>query len=441
MSSQTTTDREAVRKKNARTAAVSGYIGSALEYYDFFIFASAAALYLQPLFFPADAGIGNLYAIATIGVAYITRPLGALMWGHLGDKFGRKNVLLATLLLMGISTFLIGVLPTYGQIGIWATIILIVLRLAQGLSAGGESPGSASLSLEHAPDHRRGFFASWTISGVQSGIVLATLIFIPISMLPEDQLMTWGWRIPFLLSAIVTIIALILRIALEEPEVFVETKATNKVVKVPAVELFRTHGLVVLRVTAMSLYTMINTVFNIFVLAYGVNVAGISEPAMLTLIAVANITSAAMSPVYAYLSDRVGRRIIFMAGCGIQAVMIFLVLNALANGSPDDTALVYFLAIILLGVGYTMPNSVYPAYFPEQFPAQIRYSGMAISLMIGLLVAGFAPAIAQGISGPENNWLGVAIFGASACIISGIAAFLSPETFRTPKSELGKRRY
>lgn len=441
MSSPMTREREVTRNKNARTAAVSGYVGSMLEYYDFFIFASAAALYLQPLFFPEDGGVGNLYAIATIGVAYITRPLGAVLWGHLGDKIGRKKVLLATLLLMGISTFIIGILPTFEQIGVWATVLLVVLRLAQGLSAGGESPGSASLSLEHAPDRRRGFFASWTISGVQSGIVLATLIFIPISTLPEDQLMSWGWRIPFLLSAIVTIVALLLRVALKEPDVFVETKAKNLIVKVPAVELFRSHGLVVLRVTAMSLYTMINTVFNIFVLAYGVNVAGISEPAMLTLIAVANITSAAMSPVYAWISDRVGRRKIFVAGCGIQAVMIFLVLNALANGSPDDTALVYFLAIILLGVGYTMPNSVYPAYFPEQFPAQIRYSGMAISLMIGLLVAGFAPAIAQTISGPDNNWIGVAIFGATACVISGIAALLSPETFRTPKSELGARRW
>ena len=426
------------RRKNARNAAISGFAGSALEYYDFFIFATAAALYLQQLYFPEAGSAGQLFSLATIGVAYVTRPLGALLWGHLGDVIGRKKVLITTLLLMGVSTFIVGLVPTYDQIGIWAPIIIIVLRLAQGLSAGGESPGSASLSAEHAPDNRRGFFASWTLSGVTFGIVLSSAVFIPLQLLPEEALLSWGWRIPFLLSALVTMIALILRRTLDEPEVFTETKQLNLVVKVPLVELLRRHPKTMLLVTGMSLFTMVNTMINVFTLAYGVDISGIDRGEMLLLISVANLIAVGTLPLWGHLSDRIGRKPVFITGAILQIVLIFAFLWALNSGGPGHTGLIWVLGILLVAGAYSMTNSVYPAFFPEQFPAQVRYSGMAVCLMLGLLLAGFTPAIAQSISGEEGNWFGVALLSAVAVGIACVCAALSPETSKIPTAELGR---
>jgi MFS family permease len=425
------------RRKNARNAAISGFAGSALEYYDFFIFATAAALYLEDLFFPGAGTAGQLFSLATIGVAYITRPLGALLWGHLGDVIGRKKVLIAVLVLMGAATFVIGLVPTYAQIGIWAPIIIVVLRLAQGLSAGGESPGSSALSMEHAPDHRRGFFTSWTISGITFGIVISSAVFIPIQLLPDDAIMSWGWRIPFLLSAVVTIIALILRRTLDEPEVFSETKEKDEVVKVPMFELIKSHPKTLVLVTGMSLFTMVNTMVNVFTLSYGTEVSGIPRGEMLTFISVANFIAVFALPAWAHLSDRIGRKPLFVAGIVVQIVLIFAFLGALANGDPENTTVVWILGILLIAGGYSMSNSIYPAYFPEQFPANVRYSGMAICLMIGLLLAGFTPAIAESLSGPAHNWIAVAAFSGGCVAISGICAVLSPETFRTATEKLG----
>ena len=428
------------RRKNARNAAISGFAGSALEYYDFFIFATAAALYIKELFFPEAGAAGQLFSLATIGVAYVTRPLGAVMWGWLGDVFGRKKVLIATLVLMGVATFIVGLVPTYEQIGIWAPIAIIVLRLAQGLSAGGESPGSASLSVEHAPDARRGFFASWTMSGVTFGVVLSSAVFIPVSLLSLEAQMSWGWRVPFLLSAVVTVVALILRRTLDEPEVFTETKQLKLVVKVPLFEILRSHPKALILVVCMSLFTMVNTMINVFTLAYGVEVSGIDRGEMLALVSVANLVAVGTIPLWAHISDRIGRRPVFITGAIGQIVLIFAFLWALNAGGPGDTWLIWVLGIVLVAGFYSMGNGIYPAFFPEQFPAQVRYSGMAVSLMIGLLLAGFTPAIAQSISGADGNWFGVALFSAGAVLISAIGAALSPETNRTPTAQLGLAR-
>ncbi|MCQ9165427.1 MFS transporter [Arthrobacter sp. STN4] len=444
MPSTTAAPAKAIRsekqRRNARNAAISGFAGSALEYYDFFIFATAAALYLKDLYFPDAGAAGQLFSLATIGVAYITRPLGALLWGHLGDRIGRKNVLIAVLLLMGASTFLVGVVPTYAQIGVWAPVIIVVLRLAQGLSAGGESPGSSALSMEHAADNHRGFLASWTMSGVTFGIVLSSAVFIPLQLLPQDALMSWGWRIPFLLSAVVTIVALILRRTLDEPEVFVEAKVHRQVVKVPLLELLRRHPRTMILVTGMSLFTMVNTMINVFTLSYGTSVSGIPRDEMLLFVSVANLAAVFLLPLWAHLSDRIGRKPVFITGAVLQVVLIFAFLRALATGSADNTWMVWVLGILLVAGAYSMMNAVYPAYFPEQFPAKVRYSGMAISLMIGLLLAGFTPAIAAGISGAHHNWFGVALFSAICVVISGVCAAFSRETFRTPTEQLGLRQ-
>ena len=208
-------------ERTPKKAALASWVGSVLEYYDFFIYGTAAALVFGKVFFPeSEPGRGTLLSFATYGVGYVARPVGAFFMGHLGDKYGRKRVLLLTVTLMGVSTFLVGCLPTYNSIGLWAPALLVMLRLMQGFSASGEQAGANSLSLEHAPEHRRAFFTSFTLSGTQAGAILATAIFLPIGALPDEQLLTWGWRIPFWLSAVVIVVSVLIRRRLDETPAF-----------------------------------------------------------------------------------------------------------------------------------------------------------------------------------------------------------------------------
>src|SRR3954471_15768069 len=231
------------RPKTPAKAALASWIGSVLEYYDFFIYGTAAALVFGKVFFPdSDPATGTLLSFATYGVGYVARPIGAFFMGHIGDKHGRKRVLLLTVTLMGIATFLVGCLPSYNSIGIWAPVLLVALRLLQGFSASGEQSGANSLSLEHAPEHRRAFFTSFTLSGTQAGLIIATAVFLPIGAMPEDQLLSWGWRVPFWLSAVVVVVGLLIRRRLEEPPASREEAANAAVAKVPRLSCSATTG-------------------------------------------------------------------------------------------------------------------------------------------------------------------------------------------------------
>ncbi|RAJ68900.1 Na+/melibiose symporter-like transporter [Streptomyces sp. Amel2xB2] len=420
-----------------RKAAVAAAVGSALEYYDFFIYGSAAALIFPAIFFddsdPADA---TLLSLATFGVAYAVRPLGALLLGHIGDRFGRKRIMLLTLLLMGAATFLIGCLPTRGQIGAAAPALLVLLRVLQGLSAAGEQAGANSMTLEHAPPHRRGWFTSFTLGGTQAGQLLATLAFIPVAALPEHHMLSWGWRIPFLLSAAVAVVGWFIRRSLHETPVFTQQAAAGEVVRMPLVVLVRGHWWSVLRVVCGALVASVSTIFTVWALSYATSEpVGMDRSGMLWVGALANVVALAAIPLWAGLSDRIGRRPVFLTGAAGSAVAMFVYLWAISTGSYPLTLLAGILAF---GVVYSAANGVWPAFYGEMFPASVRLSGMAVGTQTGFAVSGFAVTFAAGIAGPEGDgWARVGLFTAALCVPPALAALFARETAHTATEDLG----
>ncbi|KAF3996371.1 MFS transporter [Glaciimonas immobilis] len=420
-----------------RKAALASWIGSAVEYYDFFIYGTAAALVFGKIFFPSfDPVAGTVAAFATFGVGYVTRPIGAVLLGHIGDKYGRKKVLTFTLLLMGISTFLVGLLPTYGQVGIAAPIMLVVLRMLQGLSAAGEQAGANSMTLEHAPAHRRAFFTSFTLSGTQAGLILATLVFLPISALPEDQLLSWGWRIPFFLSAIVVAVGMWVRRTLPETPAFNEEDKAHKQSRLPVAVLFRNYKANLLRVVFAALISVVSTIFSVFTLSYAVNTVHIPRATMLTVLILANVVALGAIPLFAMLSDRIGRKPVFLFGAIGSAILIWPYLWAISQG---NITMIFALGLLLSGVVYSAANGVWPSLYGEMFDTRVRLSGMAIGTQVGFALGGFAPTISAAILRPGvDGWIPVAIFVTTTSIISAISVLTARETFRTPMNALGK---
>ncbi|MGW6057710.1 MFS transporter [Streptomyces sp. NPDC055189] len=423
-----------------RKAAFAAWIGSALEYYDFFIYGSAAALVFPKVFFdPDDPATATLISLATFGVAYAARPLGALVLGHFGDRLGRRKIMVWTLVLMGLSTFLIGCLPTYAQVGTVAPVLLVLMRVFQGLSAAGEQASANAMTLEHAPEHRRGYYTSFTLNGTQAGQLLATLVFLPVAALPDEQLYSWGWRIPFLLSAVVAVAGYVIRRTLEETPVFQQASADRAVAKMPLAELLRNHWADVLRVVAAALIATVSTIFSVWALSYATSDAvGLDKTGMLWVAGSANAVALLAIPLWAGLSDRIGRKPVFLIGAIGSGVMIFVYLWAISTGSYP---LVFVTGLLLFGVVYSAANGIWPSFYGEMFPARVRLSGMAVGTQIGFAVAGFAVTFAAQIAGPDgDNWLGVAIFTAAFCVICAIAVATGRETHRVPTAELGLKQ-
>jgi len=421
-----------------RQAAVAAWIGSALEYYDFFIYGTAAALVFNKVFFPdSDPATGTLLAVATFGVGYAARPVGAFILGHVGDRFGRKRVLVLTLLLMGIATFLVGCLPTYDQVGVLAPVLLVVLRLLQGFSASGEQAGANSMTLEHAPPQRRGYYTSFTLSGTQAGQILATAAFLPVAALPEDALLSWGWRVPFWASALVVVVGYVIRRRLAETPVFERQVATDAVARLPLVDLFRDHWRDVLRVVAASVIASVSTIFTVYALSFAVNTVGLERAPMLWVGVLANVVALGALPLCATLSDRIGRKPVFIAGSLGCAALIFAYLGAISAG---HYGLIFLVGIVMFGVVYSATNGIWPSFYGEMFTAQVRLSGMAIGTQIGFAIAGFSPTIAAAIDGEDGtNWVPVAIFTAALCLVNVLAVASARETYRVPTEQLGTR--
>ncbi|MFG2800767.1 MFS transporter [Streptomyces pseudovenezuelae] len=422
-----------------KKAATAAWIGSALEYYDFFIYGSAAALIFPKVFFDeSDPATATLLSLATFGVAYAARPVGALFLGHFGDRVGRKKIMVFTLILMGLSTFLIGCLPSRHQVGTLAPVLLVLCRVLQGISAAGEQASANSMSLEHAPGHRRGFFTSFTLSGTQGGQLLATLVFLPVAALPEDQLLSWGWRVPFWLSVAVAVVGFVIRRKLEETPAFEQQAASEGVPKLPLVVLLREHWADVLRVIGGALIASVSTIFTVWALAYATSDAvGMSRSSMLWVGALANLVALAAIPLWATLSDRIGRRPVFLIGAAGSAVTMFLYLWAISTGNYPLTLL---LGILAFGVVYSAANGVWPSFYGEMFSTRVRLSGMAIGTQIGFAVAGFAVTFAAQIAGPDGtDWSSVALFTAALCVPPVIAALTARETHKVPTEDLGSR--
>lgn len=414
-------------------AAVASFLGALLEYYDLYIYASAAALIFDRVFFVNAGAMAPLISLATFGVAYVARPLGALVMGHFGDRVGRKKALIATLLLMGVATFAIGCLPTYQQAGGLAPVLLVTCRFLQGISVGGEAAGATALTLEHAPPGRRAFFTCWTVSGIQAGFILASLVFIPLANLPDDALLSWGWRVPFWSSLAIVAVAYVVRRTLAEPEVFAEVE--RKPARVPLTDLLRTQRVDVLRLGCCALCIVASSTIPVWGLSYATRTVGMPAGTVLWVVIFGYAAALVFIPLFAHLSDRIGRKPVFILGnCGV-AVTCTLFFAAM---STQDMPLVYLGIFLSLSVCYSAANATYPAMFAETFNVRVRYSGMAISLQIGLVAAGFAPALAD-YWASHSGWAPAAILTATTAVIAAAAATTARETYRTPLRELGSR--
>ena len=424
--------------KTPKKAALASWIGSALEYYDFFIYGTGAALVFNKVFFASsDPATGTLLALATFGVGYVARPIGAFFMGHIGDRFGRKKVLVFTLILMGASTFLVGCLPTYNQVGVWAPTLLVFLRLCQGFSASGEQAGANSMTLEHAPADRRAFFTSFTLSGTQAGLIIATAVFLPISMLPEDQLLAWGWRVPFWLSVVVVGIGYWIRRTLEETPAFKEEQLLHDVPKMPLAVLFRDYLPDIVRVILCALVSAVSTIFGVYALSYAVNTVHIPRSTMLWVAILTNVVALIAIPLWAMAADRFGRRPVFVIGAIIPGILMFPFLSAI---SQSNITMVFVWGILMSGLFYSGSNGVWPSFYAEMFSTRVRLSGMAIGTQIGFALAGFGPTIAAAIQKPgPQGWMPVAWFTLGACVVASLSALTARETSKLPMHELGRK--
>jgi MFS family permease len=428
--------------KTPKKAAASGWMGSALEYYDFFIYAQAAALVFPTVMFSSDDPRTAIVAsFVTYGVGYVARPIGAFVLGHWGDTHGRKNVLVLCMLLMGGSTFLVALLPTYNQVGILAPILLVVLRLIQGFAVGGEISGASAMILEHAPFGRRGYYASFTLQGVQAGQILAAAVFLPLSaILPEDAFLSWGWRVPFALSALVVFAGYMIRRRVDETPAFQEEAEEGEVPQAPIAQVVRENGKDMLRVICMALMNAVPTAATIFGAAYATSDTygiGFTTTMYLWISVSGNIVAVLLIPFVGNLSDKIGRRPCIIVGALGSTVLSYAYLYAI---SQKATVAAFLLAIAMWGIVYQGYNAVFPAFYQELFPTKTRVTGFAVSQNIGTLITAFLPAIYAEVAPPGSNVpLIVGSITFAIGIIAAIAAFSAPETHRVHLDDLGMK--
>ncbi|UZX02845.1 MHS family MFS transporter [Arthrobacter sp. CDRTa11] len=422
-----------------RFRAIAGsVIGTALEWYDFFLYGTAAALVFNQLFFPKfDPLTGTLLAFASFAVGFVARPIGAIVFGNFGDRIGRKKVLVLTLVIMGVATMLIGLVPTYEVAGIWAPIALTVLRFIQGFGLGGEWGGAVLMSLEHGDPKRRGFAASWPQIGVPLGLLMANgilaLMFLVTS--PADFL-AWGWRIPFLLSALLVGVGLWIRFRVTESPEFEELAASGKQAKMPIIEVLRTQKRELLISTGSRIGTDVAFyIYVLFVVTYLTQMVGVSQSVALLAVLVSAGVMVVLIPLFGSLSDRVGRRPVYLAGALGALIWVFAFFPLLGTGNT----LLILLADV---VGMTCWAAMYgplAAFTTELFPTRVRYSGASLGYqMAGILGGAFAPIIAVALYGQFGTWLPVAIYVSVMLLITIISVSIARETSKDLHGSMDK---
>jgi metabolite-proton symporter len=410
--------RDRQRTAQLRRVAVASAIGTTIEWYDYFIYSTAAALVFGRLFFSTlSPASGTLAAFATLGVGFLARPVGGVVWGHFGDRVGRKAMLVLSLVLMGAATVGVGVLPTYDRIGVFAPILLLALRLLQGLSAGGEWGGAALMAVEHAPAGRRGRYGSFSQIGVPAGLILAQLVFFVLNgLLTPAQFSAWGWRLPFLLSIVLVAVGLVIRLRIEESPVFAELRREQARSRLPMVEVLRERPREVL-VASVSFIanTAIGYVFLAYLLSYGTSVLKLGSATMLVVVIVGSVTWLVAIIASAVWSDRIGRKPVYLAGS------VLLVVWSVPFFLLVDTRQPWLLgvAVVVLNIGLGATYGPQSALFAELFEPRYRYSGASFSYAIGaMLGGGFAPLIATALRSSTGTSLSVSAYMVAVGLLS-----------------------
>jgi metabolite-proton symporter len=414
----------------ARVVAAS-FVGTTIEWYDFFLYGTATALVFNRLFFPKlDPFTGTLASFGAYAVGFVARPVGGIVFGHFGDRLGRKSMLVTTLMLMGVSTFLIGVLPTYDQIGVAAPILLVVLRFVQGIGVGGEWGGAVLMVVEHGHRGRRGLYASWVQAGVPAGSLLANAVFNVFSRLPDEDFINWGWRVPFLLGIGLLAVGLFIRLQVYESPLFAEVREQKRQAAVPFFEVLRRYPRnVLLAMGARMAENGAFYVFTVFVLSYATVNLGLERTDTLDSLLAASLFQLAAIPAFGLLSDAVGRRPVYLGGAAALAIFAFPFFWMADTGNSTWLTLALALALVAVAAMYA-PQA---AFFSELFGTDVRYSGVSIGYQLASpLAGGLAPLICVALlewTG-GRSW-GVAVYLVALSAITLFSVWLAEETHRT----------
>lgn len=389
------------------TIAFASAIGTTIEWYDFFLYGVVTPIVLNKLFFPNfDAFAGTLLAYTTFFVGFLSRPIGGVIFGHYGDRIGRKAVLILTLVIMGLATFLIGFLPTYASIGVWAPILLLVLRVFQGIGIGGEWGGAVLMAVEHSPEGRRGFYGTWPQIGVPAGLLLSAGVVYLLSYSSEDAFLSWGWRIAFLVSGLLVVVGLYIRLKIMETPAFARIQETQKTVHVPVIELFQTHGWnTLLGLGARYIEGVTFNIFGVYIIAYLTGALQLPRQTALAGVMISSAVMIVMLPIFGNLSDRIGRRLVFAVAGLIIGVLSFPAFMLMETKEP---LLVWLAIAIPFGIVYAAVYGPEAALFSELFDTRVRYTGISFVYQFsGIFASGLTPIIATALlpAGGGRPWL------------------------------------